>query len=155
MQIRTLDTLLRGHPFFQGLNPDQIDFLTGCSSEARFEEGDRVFSQGQAAERFYLIRHGRISVGVMTGHPNAIPLQTLSDGDVLGWSWLFPPYRYHLDATALEMTRVIVLDGRCVREKCESDPRLGYELMKRFHGMVVDRLQAAHQQLIDLHSRRR
>ncbi len=77
--------------------------------------------------------------------------QTVAEGDVLGWSWLFPPYRWVFDAQALELTRALVFDGTCLRGKCEDDHNLGYELMKRFAHVVVQRLQATRLQLLDVY----
>jgi hypothetical protein len=67
----------------------------------------------------------------------------------MGWSWLFPPYTAHFDARAVEPIRATVLDGACLRRKCEADPALGYEIMKRFSGILIERLQSTRRQLVD------
>jgi CRP-like cAMP-binding protein len=84
----------------------------------------------------------------------AVTLQTVSSGDILGWSWVFPPYRWNSDARATELTRAIALDGACLRRKCEETPSLGYELMKRFARVLDESLQASRLQLLDVYGHR-
>jgi CRP/FNR family cyclic AMP-dependent transcriptional regulator len=81
----------------------------------------------------------------------AVTIETLHGGDVLGWSWLVPPHRTVYDARALGVVRTIALDGACLRGKCEEDPRLGYELLKRFTEVIVERLQATRLRLLDVY----
>jgi hypothetical protein len=80
-------------------------------------------------------------------------ITTLGAGELVGWSWLFPPYRWHFDARATELTRTIAFDGACLRDKCEQDHDLGYELMRRFASLMLDRLQATRLQLLDVYGR--
>ncbi len=151
MTISTLAPLLKEHAFFQGLKPDYIELLIECAANVRFDAGDLIFCQGEEANQFYLIRHGRVAVEISIPGGKAIALKTLTDNDVLGWSWLFPPYQWQFDARAQELTRAIALDGGCLRRKCDSDPELGYELMKRFSFMMLETLQATRVQLLDLY----
>ena len=81
-----------------------------------------------------------------------MPIQTLTAGHVLGWSWLFPPYYWHFDARALEPTRAIFFYGTRLREECEQDPDLGYALMKRVTQVLINRLQATRRQILDSYS---
>jgi CRP/FNR family transcriptional regulator, cyclic AMP receptor protein len=78
-----------------------------------------------------------------------IPIQTLGPGDDLGWSWLFPPYYLHLSARALEPTRTIFFHGTRLREQCEQDHDLGYQLMKRIAEVLIQRLRATQQRLME------
>ena len=82
-------------------------------------------------------------------------IQTIDEGDVLGWSWLFPPYVWHFDVKAVELTRAIAMDGECLRNKCEEDHELGYEIMKRFSHVMVNRLSATRLQLLDIYGKRK
>ena len=152
MQMSTLETVLADHPFFQGLDPSYTQFIAGCGANVRFNAGEVIFRQGEPADHFYVLRHGRVSLEVFAPDVGSITVETLGEGDVLGWSWLFPPNKWVFDARALELTRAIALDGRCLREKCDQDPGLGYDLMKRFSRIMVHRLQATRLQLIDLYS---
>jgi len=150
--MRTLEDLLQEHPFFRGLERQYIALIAGCGSNVRFHPGEYIMRTEEPATHFYIIRHGRVAVEVYIPERGAITVQTLGEGDVLGWSWLFPPYKWVFDARALELTRAVALDGLCLRSKCEEDPRLGYELMKRFARIMVDRLLATRLQLLDMYS---
>jgi CRP-like cAMP-binding protein len=151
MSIETLERVLAEHPFFEGLEPPHLDTLVGCAANATFDEGQFLFRAGQPADSFYLVRHGRVAVESVAPGRGSLTIETVADGDVLGWSWLFPPYRWHFDARATSFVRAFVLDGACLRGKCERDPALGFALMKSFAGVVVQRLEATQMQLMDLY----
>jgi CRP/FNR family cyclic AMP-dependent transcriptional regulator len=144
--------ILSQHPFFKDLDSKKLQFIAGCASNVRFEEGKFLFRDGEDANNFYVIRAGKVAIEIFSPKRGAITIQTLREGDVLGWSWLFPPYRWHFDAKALELTRAISLDGKCLRNKCEEDHHLGYELMKRFSDVIIQRLQATRIQVLDLYA---
>ncbi len=148
-----LSELLAGHPFLQGLRPDHLALITGCAKNIRAEEGEYLFRQGEEANEFFIIRHGRLTIEAY--HPTKGPMviETLSDGDVLGWSWLIPPYKWQFDSRALELTRAISLDGKCLRNKCEADHDFGYEILKRFSHNMTNMLQVARVQLLDLYGK--
>jgi len=154
MEVKSLEPYLAEHPFFKGLDQPYIELLAGCAKNMRVDGNMYFFRQNEPADHFYLIRHGKVSVEIPP-HAGGEPLviQTLHEGDVLGWSWLFPPYRWHFDARATELTRVLALDGQCLRGKCDEDPKLGYELMRRFSAIMLDRLSAARIQLLDLYGK--
>ena len=147
----TLAPILREHSFFQGLKPEYIDLLIECAANVRFDAGEFIFHQGEPANRFYLIRHGKVGIEISAPARQSITIKTVTDNDVLGWSWLFPPYEWHYDARALELTRAIALNAQCLRGKCDRDPALGYELMQRFSCVMLDTLQATRLQLLDLY----
>ena len=148
--MQTLEPLLAEHPFFQGLDPRYIEILSGCASNAKFDGGEYIFHEDEEADRFFLIRHGKVALEIyVPSGPHTIA--TLGEGEVLGWSWLVSPYRWRFDARAVELVRATVLDGKCLRSKCDDDPALGYELMKRFVHIVEQRLQATRYQLLDMY----
>jgi CRP-like cAMP-binding protein len=149
--MQTLEPILAAHPFFKGLDERYLHLLVGCASNVRFDAGEFLLREGEEANRFYLIRSGKVRLEIFTPGQGPIAIQTIGAGDVLGWSWLMPPYRWNLDAQALEPVRAIVLDGACLRGKCEADHDLGYELHKRFAPLIVQRLQATRLQLLDLY----
>lgn len=153
--ITTLEPILAEHPFFSGLRPEYLKLVTGCASNVRFDAGQQVARAGEEANTFYIIRQGKVAVEVFAPGQGMIMIETLGDGDVCGWSWLFPPYRTHFDSRALELTRAIALDGKCLRGKCENDPALGFDLLKRVAGVMVQRLQAARLQLLDVYGSKR
>ncbi|HEX6973053.1 MAG TPA: cyclic nucleotide-binding domain-containing protein, partial [Vicinamibacterales bacterium] len=151
METQSLAGILAGQPFLEGLAPQYVDLIVGCASNVRFEPGEFVFRAGDEANYFYVVRSGRVSVEVMAPQRGAITIETVGDSDLLGWSWLIPPFQWHFDARALNLTRAIALDARCLRGKCDADPALGYELLKRFSQVMEQRLEATRIQLLDLY----
>ena len=149
--MQMLKTALAEHSFFKGLDQRHLNVIVGCAGNVRFDPGDYILRQGEEADQFYLIRQGKVVLeAVPAPGQKPITIQTLGEGDVLGWSWLFPPYCWHFDARAIAPTEGIVLHGKYIRTKCEEDYALGYELMKRFAYLFGQRLQATELQLLDL-----
>ena len=151
METTTLEPFLAKHPLFRDLKPDYVKLLSECAANVRFDSGERIFRYGESADRFYLIREGRVALEISSPSNSALTIQTLENGELLGSSWLFPPYTWYFDARAITVTRAIALDARCLRAKCDEDPALGYELMKRFSSILHARLQSARLQLMDVY----
>jgi CRP/FNR family cyclic AMP-dependent transcriptional regulator len=149
--METLEGILSAHPFFHDLPPRHLGLLIGCASNVRFEPGQFLFRTGEEANQFFLIRHGRVALEITAPGRRPLTLQTLGEGEILGWTWLIPPYHWMFDAQAIEQTRAVALDGRCLRGKCEADHDLGYELLKRFAQVMEQRLVAARLQLLDVY----
>lgn len=150
--MQTLETILAEHPFFAGMNPRYMPLMTSCASNMRYKPGEYLFREGEAADRFYLIREGKIALETHGAQKSRIVIETIEAGEVLGWSWLFLPYRWHFSARALQATRAIVLDGVCLRTKGEADHDLGYELAMRVARILMERLQATRLQLLDVYN---
>jgi CRP-like cAMP-binding protein len=148
--METIDRILAEHPFSRDLLPEHIGIIAGCATNEHFEAGRMIFREGEEANRFFLIRHGKVALEIHTER-GPITIQTLGPGEVLGWSWLVPPYQWRFDARALELTRATALDGACLRTKCDNDPKMGYELLKRFALVLEERLQATRLQLLDVY----
>ncbi|MCC6777727.1 MAG: cyclic nucleotide-binding domain-containing protein [Hyphomicrobiales bacterium] len=146
-----LDRIVREHRFFAGLKEEFCQLICGCAKNVRFEAGQFLFHEGDAADWFYLIRHGRVALTASLPGRGAMTFQTVGVGEIVGISWLLPPYRWMYDAKALELTRAIAMDGACLRGKCEADHDLGYEMMKRFVPVLVERLQATRLQILDVY----
>jgi len=156
--METLKSVLADHIFLRGLDERYLQLMESCASNVVFKPGEFVFREGGEADRFYLIRQGKVTLEIFTAERGSISVMTVSEGEVLGWSWLFPPYKWSFDARATELTRAVALDGKCLRQKCEQDHELGYELMKRMVRVVEQRLQATRLQLLnvyEVHPRRR
>jgi CRP-like cAMP-binding protein len=153
MAKRGLESVLAEHPFFRDLPPDDLAYIAGCARNVRFEEGQYIFREGEQADHFYLIRHGRVALEIFVPERGPLVTETVAEGEVLGWSWLFPPYRWSSDARAVEVTAALALDGACLRAKCETDTRLGYELMRRFAQIIMERLHATRVRLLDIYGR--
>jgi len=143
-----LERVVREHSFFAGMKQEYTDIVTGCAKNVRFESGEYLFREGETADQLYLLRSGRVALEVDTDE-GAVTLQTVSESDIVGASWLVPPYRRGLSAKALELTRAIALDAACLRGKCEDNHDLGYEMMKRFMPILIQRLRAARLQILD------
>ncbi len=139
------------HPFFKGLDPDLIEFLAGCARNVHFKEGEILFREGDKADTFYVIRKGRVAIQVHNPAGGGMIFDTADAGDVVGWTWLVPPYKWVFDASASEETSAVAFDGECLRGKCEADPAVGYALMNRVMLVMYDRLQAARMRLLDLY----
>jgi CRP/FNR family cyclic AMP-dependent transcriptional regulator len=151
--MENLEGILSAHPFFHELPPHYLDLVVGCASNVRFDAREFLFRAGAEANQFFLIRHGRVALEITAPGRQPLTLQTIAEGEVLGWSWLIPPYHWMFDARAVEQTRAVALDGKCLRGKCEADHDLGYELLKRFAHIMEQRLVAARLQLLDVYGK--
>jgi CRP/FNR family transcriptional regulator, cyclic AMP receptor protein len=149
--METIETRLHDLPIFEGLQPADLELIAGCASNVRFREGEPLFREGDEANSFYVLRHGTVALETYVPARGPFTIETLDAGEVVGWSWLFPPYRWHFDAHARSLVRATRFDGACLRGKCESDPRLGYELMSRFAQVMIDRLQSTRLRLLDVY----
>jgi CRP-like cAMP-binding protein len=148
---KELDEILAQVPFFEGLPEDEIALIAGCGRNVRFDAGETIFRQGDAADTFFVVRHGTVAVGNFVPPRGELVIETLESGDLLGWSWLFPPYRAHFDARALSTVRATQFDGACLRDKCAADPVLGRDLMSRFAQVLIERLQWTRLRLLDVY----
>lgn len=151
MKIRTIEELLVEIPLFADLAEHHLATIAGCATTAQFDEGEYLFREGDDADTFYVVRSGTVALETYVPGRGPALLATLHDTDVVGWSWLFPPYRCHLDARALQPVRGLAFDGACLRQKSMDDHDLGYELMRRFAEVIVSRLQATRMQLLDVY----
>jgi len=149
--VTTLAEILADAPFFASLRPETIELVAGCGSNVQFEPGALVFREGEPADSFYLLRHGSIAIEAYAPNSGPLVIETLEAGDVLGWSWLFAPHRWHFDAHALTAVRATAFDGACLRGKCDADPQLGYELVSRFAQTLIERLQWTRLRLLDVY----
>jgi CRP/FNR family transcriptional regulator, cyclic AMP receptor protein len=136
-------------PLFEGLSARHIAILAACASRTHFKESQIIFRQGETANRFYLIEDGMIELEDTTRGGRRIVAGGIGPGGVLGWSWLFPPYKWEFTARVLTDTTVIFFDATLLRQRCEADPSLGFELFKRMGAEMVKRLQSARRDLLD------
>jgi CRP-like cAMP-binding protein len=148
MALTTAQDLLAAHPFLNGLSEDRLARLFTWARRSPFHAGARVFSEGGHADRFWLIRDGKVQLVARVPGRGDVEIEMLGPGTVLGWSWLFPPYRWHFGAVAVEPTLTVELDGAGVRRLFDSDPALGHDLTQRFMRVVVERLQATRARLL-------
>jgi CRP-like cAMP-binding protein len=149
-----LERIVLAHRFFAGLEQELGPVVSGCARNHRFNPGEYLAREGDAANEFFLIRHGKVALEIHAPGQQPIMFYTEGEGDIVGTSWLVPPYRWRFDARAVELTRAIGIDARCLRDKCEADPRLGYEMMKRIVPIIVDRLDETRLQILDVYGKR-
>jgi CRP-like cAMP-binding protein len=149
--METLERLLREHPFLEGMEPRHLEFMTGCARNVRFASGEFLFREGDPANALYLVREGRVGLEVNVPARGSELAATLEAGEVFGWTWLFPPFRWRFDARVIEPVRAITFDGDCLRAKCEADHDLGYELLKRLLREADRHFQRTSLQLLDLY----
>ncbi|OGX34057.1 MAG: Crp/Fnr family transcriptional regulator [Omnitrophica WOR_2 bacterium RIFCSPHIGHO2_02_FULL_52_10] len=152
--MKTIEDLLRDHPFFKGLNKEHVAFIAGCGTNVVFKKGEYVCRDGKPADYFYIIREGKVAIDVLTAGQGPVIVQTVQKGEVLGWSWIIEPYYWRFDARAMETTHAVALDGKCLRAKCEKDTKLGYQLLKRFSSVLAQRLEMTRLQLMDIYGRK-
>jgi len=152
--MKDLVEILSENELFHGMHEKYIETIADCGSNVRFDEGETLMQEGDPSSNFYLIRHGRVSLEIYVPHRGPVTLETILENDVVGWSWLFPPYVGHYDARAVVLTRAVKFDAACIRGKLEKDPAFGYEIMKCFAGVMVKRLNAARMQMLDVYGSR-
>jgi CRP-like cAMP-binding protein len=146
-----MEEVLSSHPFFAGLNAGAMRLIAGCASNVHFAEGEFLFEEGHEANQFWVIRRGRVAMQLESPGQGAIVTDTMDEGEVVGWSWLVPPYRFFADGRAVTPVSATALDGACLRGKCEADPELGYQLLKRVTSVMYQRLQSTRIRLLDLY----
>jgi CRP-like cAMP-binding protein len=150
---KSIPDLLAEHAFFHELSSQALALLAGCAKNVHFEAGRYIAHEGDEALTFYALRRGRVAVQVHSPEGGTLVVQTLGVGEVLGWSWLFPPHRWRFDAVALEPTSAVEFDGACLRGKCENDAAIGFPFVRRFAQVIVQQLEAARLQLMDIYGR--
>lgn len=150
--MRGLERYLAEQEFFTGFTEAHLTIIAGCAKNVRVDAQHYLFKEGDVSDQFYLIRHGQVALEVTSPGRGTLIIQTLGPGEVVGWSWLVPPYRKQFSAQAMDLTRVLAFDARCLQRKCEEDPQLGYEMLKRFVQVLGQRLQATRLQLLDVYA---
>jgi CRP-like cAMP-binding protein len=155
MQIKSesIATRVALHPFVAGMNHVQLALLTDCAMSTHFKKGQLILREGEFANRFYLIETGKVVLESSSASEERLVIEAIGPGDLLGWSWMFPPYTWQFTARAVEPTAAIFFYGTILREYCDKDHSLGYELLKRMSAVMVKRLQAARKNMLALHAR--
>jgi CRP/FNR family transcriptional regulator, cyclic AMP receptor protein len=151
--METTETILASSPYLTGLPAEIINLLAEHSTVTHVDAGKYIFHEGEVAKHLYIIKHGRVALEQFAPNLKAITIQTLSEGELLGWSWLIPPHYWRFDAHAIESTELIVCDGNHLRQKCDEDPKIGYEIIKRIAYLLGQRLYATRIQLMDVYGK--
>jgi signal-transduction protein with cAMP-binding, CBS, and nucleotidyltransferase domain len=147
------EQVIANHPFFMGMGEYNANLIAGHCINTEFKPGEFIFKSDTPAQQFYIIQHGKVALEIAGAKNGSVIIQTLREGDVLGWSWLFAPYRWHFDARSVEHTIALLIEGKWLREYCEQDHDLGYILMNRVAQLTIQRLQATRLQVLDLYGK--
>jgi CRP-like cAMP-binding protein len=147
--VKTLHDIVAAQVFFAGLSQEHLRTFADSAMQTWFEAGELIFHDGDLANRFYLIIEGKVALESSVKNGDAVVLQTLGPGELLGWSWLFSPYVWRLRARAVEPTEAIFFYGTRLRAQCELNHDLGYELFKRISEVMMQRLQIARGRFLD------
>lgn len=139
---------------FKEFEASHIDLMEGCAKNELYEAGEFLIRETDPAEQFFIIQSGRIALETHQPGQKPLVIQTIANGDIVGWSWLFPPFRWAYDARCMERTQVISFNGTCLRDKCDSDHAFGYQMMKIFSKIAISRLQQTRLQLHDIYGKK-
>jgi len=149
MNNQSITEYLSAHEFFSEFSDDSLKFLCECSSTREIKKGQILFLQGEHADKFYVVRSGRIFLQMPAIMGPTLEIQTVDEDQVLGWSWLISPYKWNFQTKAEEDSELLQFDGVAILARCEQDPKFGYELLKKFAGLMSVRLNAARQKMMD------
>ena len=141
MHLEPLVPALERHPFCRGMRAEDLARLAGCGEPVRYADGELLVRANAPAEHCFLLRSGRVSMIRHGAGPGPVLVESADEGELLGWSWLFPPCQWHFDAVAVGPVRAIRLDGEDLRRRCELDPAFGYDLVKRILFQAQQRLE--------------
>ena len=150
--MASIEQELAATRMFRNLTPEQIKAMADLGEEVEFADGHAVMVEGDPADAFFLIRDGFVALEIQAP-TGTVTIETLHSGDPVGWSWLFEPYLTHFDARSRGVTRAIKFDAAALRRRCADDAQLGYELMRSFTSVIVERLHATRLQLLDVYGR--
>lgn len=150
--FHSISEILASHPVFRGLDAELIDRLAGCSQNVHFSANAYLFKAGASADTILLLRAGDVALELSMPGRERLVVQTLHPGQIVGASWLLPPYEWRFDARAVSDVRATSVNATCLRGKCDADPSLGYEVMQRFLPIIAERLQSTRLRLLDLYA---
>jgi CRP-like cAMP-binding protein len=153
MPQKEIKDLIVAHPFFEGMVPDMIELIAGCGKNVVFREGEHLARRDTEADCFFAIRHGTVALELHVPPAGQVMIQTVREGEIVGWSWIFPPYRWTFDVHAVELVRAVRFDASCLKKKCDDDPATGYDIMKRFAVILGKQIDAIHLQLMDVYGK--
>src|SRR5438477_3742086 len=139
---------LASHPFLHGMPRDHLAVLAGTARDVTFPVRHRLFEDGGSATRFWLIQSGHVALDLHVPGQGRMKIDTIGMCELLGWSWLFPPYRWAFGAVAATQVEAFEFDGRAMRARCQDDPVLGYDLTQRLTRVLAKRLLATRVRLI-------
>ena len=151
MKTKEMRDLVKNQIFLKDIKSEYLDLLVSCASCITFKKGHFLLTQDGFADNFYIIDHGKVHIEMFAGDKGPVTIQSLSDGDILGWSWLIPPYKWRFDALAIDPTTVIAFNGKFLRTKCEENHSFGYDMLKRMTSVITYRLLFTRKDLMEFY----
>jgi len=148
--MEDLTAKLKEHTFCKDFTRDQVDVIASLSTWRDFQTNEVIFRTGDPSDKFFMVFSGHISIAVFLSDRGTTAIETIGEGDILGWSWFSPPYQWRFSAMALEETGAIAVNGKALREICEKDHALGYQILKKLILVYTQRLEMARSQILDL-----
>ncbi len=149
--MRSIEQVLAENPFFRGVDDDTLAVISGCAMNVHFREGEALFRTDDPADRCFVLRSGRVALEIIDSAGRGATVDTAEAGDLVGLAWLVPPYRWYMDAVAVQPVSAVVFDATCLRRKCDDDPKVGYLLMQRLAWTMHERIRSARVRLLDLY----
>jgi CRP/FNR family transcriptional regulator, cyclic AMP receptor protein len=140
MSSSSVETPVSRHFFFEGFAPSHLKNILLHASGRHFDPGSFLFREHEWAKEFYLISKGKVAIG-LCGEKEKSLIQTVGANEVLGWSWMVPPFYWRFDAWALEPTQVIAFDAIALRELSQRDHEFGYVLVSKICELLAERLE--------------
>ena len=151
MKIHGFEEILAGHPVFKDFDKETLALLAGCARNEHFKAGTPIYGEGSPADKVFILREGDVAVEISAPERAPIIVESLHAGDVLGWSWMIPPYKHMSEARAVSDVRAVSLDATCMRGKSEDNPALGYQMFKHWLPHMASRVRALRMQLLDVY----
>ncbi len=151
--MKGLEDILDKYPFTKGFKPEHLHILAGCASNLVVKKGEYLGREGGHADKLFILREGRIALDINAENKGIITVQTIDPGEVVGWSWMVEPFRWHFDLRVVEDSRLIAFDGDCLRKKCTTDMELGYLFLDRIVNILEKRLNATRIQILDMYGK--
>ena len=148
--VKKINSIITEHLFFKSLTRNEIDSLVNNAKIETFSEGDFLLSARDEAKTFYLILSGSVSLQLFSHERGILELETIQEGEFVGWSWLSSPYKWHFDIVSVEKTQVITFDAKAIKKEMENNPEFGFKIYKIFTPIIIERLQATRKNLMNL-----
>jgi CRP-like cAMP-binding protein len=148
----SVSSRLSQHPLFVDLSLSTVELISRYAHDVAFEPGQVILSEGGLAGALYLLQNGQVALSARSPGKGNLLVQTLGGGEVLGLSWLFPPFQWRFDAYALDFVEALAVEGPGLRASLDDDPVFGYQVLKRVAPIVLQRLQQTRLRLLDLYS---
>ena len=146
--IEVTAAALAAHPMLRGMSTDHLAMLAGSASDVAFPAGHRLFEEGGNASHFWLLQSGSVALDLHVPGQGRVRIDTVGLGELLGWSWRFPPYRWAFGAVAASPVEAFEFDAQAVRASCASEPELGHVVTERLARVLAKRLQSTRVRLI-------